>query len=113
MDLPPPQAVCIAQVVHAEARGESVLGQRAVGHVIINRSKKLKKTPCEIIRQPGQFQVKLKQRYRGESWRKAYSVAYNLGKDVTGGALYFVKRGVQVTWNARITTSIGHHNFYK
>ena len=106
MDLPPPQIVCIAQVIQAEAKGESILGQRAVGHVIINRSKKQHKKPCEIIRQPGQFQV-------SSGWRKAYQVAYNLGKDPTGGALYFVNKRIRITWKANLTTVIGDHVFYK
>jgi N-acetylmuramoyl-L-alanine amidase len=111
--LPPAEIVCIAQIIHAEARGESDLGQRAVGHVVMNRSRKQGIKPCIIIRQPGQFQVKLKKHYSGKSWLKAYQIATYLGKDPTGGAQYFRHIRCHGKWGHKITTSIGAHNFYK
>lgn len=113
MDLPPPQLVCIAQVVHAESRGESELGQRAIVHVILNRAKKLNKSPCEIIRQPGQFQVNFRQKFNGKSWKKAWQVANYPGKDPTGGAMYFKNTKSTVRWKKKLTTVIEHHEFYK
>ena len=108
MDLPPPQIVCVAQVIQAEARGESREGQRAVGHVILNRSKKFHKTPCQISREPGQFKI----HHRVSA--KIKEVASNLGMDNTGGALYFKIRKCRVSWpKMKITTTIGNHNFYK
>ena len=105
--------VCIAQAVYHEARGESDLGKRAVAHVVLNRSKKFHKTPCEVLRQPGQFQIKLRKSYSGKAWRDAYRVAYYPGKDPTGGALYFCNKKVRVTWNRKLTTVIENHRFYK
>ena len=114
MDLPPQQVFCIAQVIYAEARGEPVAGQRAVGHVVINRSKKTGKPACTIIKEPGQFQVRFKKSYKGKDWDKAYSIASNLGSDNTAGARYFKSRRLGSSWGKlRITTSIGGHNFYK
>ncbi|RZK44062.1 MAG: cell wall hydrolase [Hymenobacter sp.] len=113
IDLPPPQVVCIAQAIYGEARGESDLGKRGVAHVILNRSKKFHKTPCEVLRQPGQFQIKLKRRYSGKAWRDAYKIAYYPGKDPTGGAIYFKHRKNSMAWGFKLTTAIGNHNFYK
>lgn len=113
LDLPPPQIVCVAQAVWHEARGESDLGKRAIAHVVLNRSKKFHKTPCEVLRQPGQFQIKLKRKYSGNAWRDAYKIAYYPGKDPTGGAIYFKHRKCNTVWKYKLTTSIGNHNFYK
>ena len=113
VDLPPAQVVCVSQAIWHEARGESEMGQRGVAHVILNRSKKLKLTPCQVLRQPGQFKIKLKSSYRGKDWDKAWQIASYPGKDPTGGAIYFAHRRVTVTWKCRLTTSIGSHNFYK
>ena len=112
IDLPPQQVVCVAQAIWHEARGESELGQRAVGHVIINRSKKQKKPPCSIIRQPGQFSFKFKTRYSGKAWNKAWQIANYLGREPTGGALYF-KSNNNIRWKYKLTTVIGNHAFYK
>lgn len=113
IDLPPPQIICLAQAVYHEARGESDLGKRGVVHVILNRSKKFHKTPCEVLRQPGQFQIKLKKRYSGKAWRDAYQIALNPQWDPTAGALYFKNRKTKLSWGFKLTTSIGNHNFYK
>lgn len=114
LDLPPTQIVCIAQAVYHEARGESDLGKRAVAHVIINRSKKRGMTPCAIIRQPNQFQFKLKAKYSGKDWNRAYQVATYPGGDPTAGALYFRSGKIHGSWGRlRLTTAIGGHNFYK
>lgn len=114
IDLPPVQVVCIAQAVYGEARGESDLGKRAVAHVILNRAKKRGITPCQVIREPGQFQFKYKTKYSGKTWKKCYTLALYPGGDPTGGATYFRVRKLGGTWGRlRITTSIGNHNFYK
>lgn len=111
MDLPPPQIVCIAQAIYGEARGEKELGQRGVGHVILNRAKKRQLTPCQVIRQPGQFSFKIKARYRGKSWDRAWQIANHLGKDPTGGAIYF--NTVAFAGKYKLTTIIGNHKFFK
>ena len=108
MDLPPPQIVCIAQVIQAEAGGESDRGKRAVGHVVLNRAKKSGLTPCQVVRQPGQFKMK------HTGWKgKAFQIASWLGADPTGGAKYFHSVRVNPRWRYKITTVIGNHVFYK
>jgi spore germination cell wall hydrolase CwlJ-like protein len=48
---------CIAVAVYFEARGESMLGQRAVAEVILNRvaDPRWPETACEVIKQKNQF----------------------------------------------------------
>lgn len=113
IDLPPAQVQCVAIAIYHEARGETDLGKRAVGHVILNRSKKLGKTPCQVIRQPGQFQFKLKRHYTGKSWDKAVQIAYYLGDNPVGASLYFKSVNCKLKWRYKLVTRIGGHNFYK
>ena len=112
-ELPAAQVVCIAQAIYHEARGESLLGKRAVAHVVINRSKSREITSCQVIHQPNQFQFKVRKRYSGKDWESALLVAKNPGKDPTGGALFFRKAKIHGSWGHKITGVIGHHAFYK
>lgn len=100
----------MAQAIYAEARGESFDGKRAVAHVIMNRSKKQGKSPCAIVKQPGQFVYKTGV---GKQWADALRAARNLGSDLTNGALYFKTHTSRIKWRYKLTTSIGGHGFYK
>jgi spore germination cell wall hydrolase CwlJ-like protein len=113
LDLPPAQTHCLAQVIYLEARGESTLGQRAVAHVVINRSKKTGKPICAVIKQPGQFQVKFRSSYFGYAWDNAVKIARSPGIDITKGSLYFKSKSSRARWNLKHMTSIGNHSFYK
>jgi len=108
-DLPPQQVQCIAEVIYAEARGESIIGQRAVGHVILNRSRRNGRTPCQVIARPNQFH-RVRVNYASEAWRVAQRLARNLGEDITLGALYFNPGSVR---RYTYTVTIGNHRFYK
>ena len=112
-DLPPPQVQCVAQAIYHEARGEPDAGKRAVGHVIMNRSKVRKITPCQVIKQPNQFHFKVRVSYSGADWNKALQFAKNLGSDPTGGAHYFHSKRVNPNWGKRLVTVIGNHLFYR
>lgn len=112
-DLPPAQIECIAAAIYHEARGESDLGRRAVGHVIINRSRDRGVPPCVIIRQPGQFAFRVQARYEGSSWNHCLQLARNLGSDVSGGARFFHNLQVNPGWRRRVTARIGNHIFYR
>jgi spore germination cell wall hydrolase CwlJ-like protein len=103
---------CVAQAVYAEAKSESALGQRAVAHVIINRTKQSKfpKTLCEVVKQPGQFVYKTG---HGPTWYKIIQIVINPGPDPTGGALYFKARYSTAKWSRRFVAIIGNHLFYK
>lgn len=100
----------MAQAIYAEAGGESFDGKRAVGHVIVNRSKKNGQRPCIIIKQPGQFVYKTG---KGKNWEESLRAARNLGADVTSGARYFKNLRSRVRWNYKFTVRIGGHQFYK
>lgn len=106
----PAETHCIAQAIYAEARGESFDGKRAVAHVIINRSEKLGKNPCVIIKQPGQFKYKTG---IGKQWSDALRAAKELGNDLTNGALYFKTHSSRIHWPYKLTVRIGGHGFYK
>lgn len=113
IDLPEAQINCIAAAVYHEARGESSLGQRAVGHVIINRSNARGLPPCVIIRQPRQFDFQMRAHYAGPVWNHCLNIARNLGSDPTFGAQYFHNNRVNPRWNRRVTIRIGNHIFYR
>jgi N-acetylmuramoyl-L-alanine amidase len=108
----------MARIIHSEARGESFLGQVAVGAVVLNRvqSEQFSDSITEVIHQPGQFssiddgQFNLKP---NESAYRAAKAALN-GLDPTTGALYFYNPDIaKASWSkkrpAKIT--IGNHIF--
>ncbi|HHU60479.1 MAG: cell wall hydrolase [Bacillota bacterium] len=83
----------IAQMIHAEARGEPYLGQVAVGAVIINRilSPQFPDTLRGVLFQRNAFQPISNGSFYmtpNESARRAAMEALN-GHDPTGGALFF------------------------
>lgn len=94
---------CINRVVWAEARGESREGQRAVAHVILNRSKQSGRTPCEVVSSRGQF-------VQGRP-PSSFSIG-ELGSDPTGGATHFKTRDARRWYNLRKYIRIGGHTFY-
>lgn len=113
LDLPP-QIVCIAQAVYGEARGEKELGQRAVAHVIINRTKsgRFASIPCAVINQRGQFLFP-RNKPNGINWIRAMKIARDPGVDPTSGSLYFHNRSVRPKWRYKVNIRIGNHIFYK
>ncbi len=113
LDLPPPEIHCISQAIYHEARGEPKEGQKAVAHVILNRYKTLHKTPCQVLKQPNQFQIKLRKSYIGKVWADVYKIASNPGVDPTRGATSFKTTWSRAKWNLKFLVRIGSHNFYK
>lgn len=104
----------VASVVYAEARGEKSEGQRAVVHVIMNRSKKYGLKPCIVVKQPNQF-TKGIYRPRDPVWKRIKEIVLNPGYDVTKGALYFHTLSVKPYWSYRftVTYTFGNHIFYR
>lgn len=91
----------LARLIHAEARGESLQGQIAVGAVVLNRvqSNAFPDSITEVIFQPGQFSAILDGQYNltpGPSAYQAARAALN-GSDPTNGALFY--------YNPKIATS--------
>lgn len=57
VSIPPQDMVCMARNIYHEARGESRIGQLAVGYVTLNRVGKdgFGETVCEVVYQDSQF----------------------------------------------------------
>ncbi|NLM69431.1 MAG: LysM peptidoglycan-binding domain-containing protein [Firmicutes bacterium] len=83
----------IAQMIHAEARGEPYLGQVAVGAVIINRlkSSQFPNTVRGVLFQEGAFQPIRNGSFYRPANEQAYRAALEAlnGHDPTNGALFF------------------------
>lgn len=134
-NLPPQQLSglqCMALNIYFEARGESEKGQRAVGHVVLNRAAhhKFPETICDVIRQGGEFP-----RHRCQfSWwcdgrsdtprnRKSWEHALRIAKEVMGGnsvdptngALWYHAHYVNPYWRKAFLQgpTIGQHIFYR
>lgn len=123
---------CLALNIYFEARSELEQGQRAVGHVVLNRvaNKQYPNTVCEVVQQGGE-----EQRYRCQfSWwcdgrpdkplnkkawqnsiRLANSIYYGHSKDPTDGALWYHAVYVNPYWSGTLTMvkKIGQHIFYQ
>lgn len=111
------QIYCMAIAMYGEARGESVEGMRAVGHVIMNRqaSRYFPTTVCEVTTQRWQFESLYKTRlaklltkidtsmypskYNIDRFNKMLDLStkiyWGIDKDITGGATHFWSPSVQ------------------
>jgi spore germination cell wall hydrolase CwlJ-like protein len=108
----------LARIISAEAKGEPLKGQVAVGAVILNRVKS-KKFPDNIasnVLKRGQFEPVT----NGHIWNEPTSSAYKAarlalqGWDPTYGALYFfnpVKSSSRWIWSRPVIMRIGDHVF--
>lgn len=113
------ETLLLARVIHAEARGECLTGQIAVGAVILNRvkSESFPDTLYDVLHEPHQFtpvqQGGLPDKPKDsclDAARRALA-----GEDPTNGALFFYNpRKTQSPdfWAGRqVVTRIGNHNF--
>lgn len=94
----------------SEARGESVLGKRAVAHVALNRVKhpRFPKTLSAVLSQKSQFTFK---RGSGKEWNEIQRICSDPGPDPTGGALYFANHKA---WPSKqFLCKIDSHYFFK
>lgn len=112
------EAYTLAQCIHGEARGESYIGQVAVGAVIMNRvrSPLFPNTIAGVIFQPGAFTaVTDGQMFQppGDAAMKAAQDALN-GWDPSGGAIYYynpAKTTSQWIYSRPVIKVIGKHYF--
>lgn len=115
------QERCVAAAVYYESRGEPHAGQRAVAQVILNRVKsgRFARTPCGVVRQPGQFSFARRSfsPQANADWRKAEAIARaamaGAREPQAEGALYFHANYVQPGWTRRSVAAIGRHVFYR
>ncbi len=103
----------IAQVIHAEARGEPYEGQVAVAAVVVNRvnDERFPATVREVVTEPGQFVVS-----RGQPVDRHLEAAQAAlaGEDPSNGALYFYAPELSTCdWirTRETTAEIGGHRF--
>lgn len=112
----------MARAINGEARGETYVGQVAVGAVILNRTEnsKFPKTIPGVIYQPGAFtavsdgQINLPISSKTSAYKAARD-ALN-GWDPTGGCIYYFNPSTATSkwiWGRPQATRIGKHIFAK
>lgn len=114
---------CLAVAIFYESKGESLSGQMAVAHVILNRveSPRFPSTICGVVTQRSQFSFvrggRLPGARPGASWNTARAVARAALADAwdspVGEAMFFHTTRVSPRWNRTKVASIGNHVFYR
>ena len=114
---------CLAGAVYFESRGESLAGQLAVAHVVINRAKsgRFPKSLCGVVHQPSQFSFvrrgKMPAVREGAQWNNAIAIAQiardGSWKNHAPGALFFHARHVSPGWRKTRIAQIDNHIFYR
>jgi hypothetical protein len=120
------QATCLATAVYFEARGESLEGQLAVAHVVMNRaaSGQYPASWCEVVKQPWQFSFVRHGQfpaidYSSASWAKAQGIARlamaNAYPSIPSDVLWYHADYVSPSWGHRLNyvEKIGAHIFYR
>ena len=108
----------LAQIISGEARGESYIGQVAVGAVVLNRvvHPSFPDTVAGVIFQSGAFTAVSDGQFYAAPTDSAYKAASAAlgGIDPTGGAVYYYNPAVSTNkWirTRRVITTIGDHVF--
>lgn len=113
----------LSRIISAEARGESFLGQLAVGSVVMNRarSRKFPDTVTGVIFDK-QYGVQFSPAYSGSINREPTASCVRAAKltlegfSVSGSILFFfnssIAPGQWITANRSYTFTIGGHDFY-
>ncbi len=120
----PRELHCLAGAVYFEAKSESLMGQLAVGRVVVARSKsgRFPNSYCGVVFQRSQFSF-----VRGNSmpaiakksaqWRNAVAIAQiahaGSWKSPTEGALFFHATYVSPGWKLKRVGRIDGHVFYR
>ena len=102
--------LCAAETLYSEARGESLTGQLAVGATIVNRSKLLNKTACNIVRQQ-YTQKRIPVDEKKEFHKLATNILYGNVKTPIGNLDSF--DSFKHKRHPRHSVHIGNHWFYK
>ena len=118
-----PELRCLAGAVYFESRGESLPGQLAVAHVVINRAKSghFPKSLCGVVHQKSQFSFvrggRMPAIRNAGQWNNAVAIA-QIARDGTWknhapGALFFHARYVSPGWRKTRIAQIDNHIFYR
>ena len=118
-----PELRCLAGAVYFESRGESLPGQLAVAHVVINRAQsgRFPKSLCGVVHQRSQFSFvrggKMPAIREGAQWNNAIAIAQiardGSWKNHAPGALFFHARYVSPGWRKTRIAQIDNHIFYR
>ncbi len=116
---------CLATAVYFEARGESLEGQLAVAHVVMNRAASGRYPPdwCSVVKQPAQFSFVRHGQFpqadtNCDAWRRAEAIAElavaNIVPSVAQNVLWYHADYVAPSWrnNLQEVEQIGAHIFY-
>lgn len=114
--------ICLANTIHHEARGESMLGKKAVGYVVMNRVKsdRFPNSICEVVTQKNgkicQFSWHCNKPKTTKISQQVLDIALKIlengSTDPTNGALFFHNTTVD-SFKRKRTTTIGNHIFYR
>lgn len=115
------QTLCLALGLYHEARSEPEDGQRAVGHVILNRAKASGQTICQTVYARGQFAPTLgKTPAEIESWKAVQEQAVELRTDPgwdnsQGATMFYNYKLAHPKWatGGVITAQYGYHIFIR
>jgi spore germination cell wall hydrolase CwlJ-like protein len=124
VDAPDAELQCLAAAVYFESRSESLTGQLAVAHVVINRAEsgRFPATLCGVVYQRSQFSFVRAGRMpaintAGKQWRNAVAIAQiarnGSWKNQAPGALFFHATHVSPGWNRARVARIDNHIFYR
>ena len=117
---------CLATAVYFEARGESLEGQLAVAHVIMNRatSGRYPSDWCGVVKQPAQFSFVRHGEFpyadtNSDAWKKAEAIAElaaaNVVPSISPDVLWYHADYVAPSWRHGLqeVQQIGAHIFYR
>ncbi len=117
------QQRCLAIGIYYESRSESLEGQLAVAHVILNRagSGRFANSVCGVLTQPRQFSFvrggTLSAPRDSAQWRTAVGVARvamaGEWASPVPGAMFFHATNVSPGWNRARIARLGNHIFYR
>lgn len=127
------EVACLAKNIYHEARGESLLGQKAVASVVFNRmrSKNFPSTVCENVYMKSKTSCAFSwtcdknkdEVYDEKTFASILELSYTMYDnflqkkkyDYTSGSTYYHHFGVTPSWVVEMIPimSIGDHNFYK
>jgi spore germination cell wall hydrolase CwlJ-like protein len=115
---------CLAGAVFFESKGESLNGQLAVAHVVLNRaaSGRFPNSICGVVYQRSQFSFVRGGRMPSintgsQDWREAVAIAQiakdGLWESPVGKALFFHATRVSPGWKLKRVATIENHVFYR
>ncbi len=110
---------CLATAIYYESRNENLLGQAAVGRVVLNRVKKgFKSTICKVVSEKNQFHFKNTSNKNSKQWNNSIKLAHQLiyedaFSNLVPTALFFKNNHCKTIWKKYILVAhIGHQFFF-